>query len=255
LIPILLSTASCFPETLGDAFEIAKDLKYDGIELMVSAERSTQSLNSLLALIDHHQVPITSVHAPCLLISQRVWGLDPWVKVVKSVELAQRVGSQVVVLHPPFIWQRKYATNFADRIRELEDATGIMIAIENMFPWQVAGARTVGYAPSYSVLGQGYRHVTLDLSHTGSSGENPFEMLERENVVHLHLADSRGSHRDEHLVPGEGFQPCDQVLQRISAGSSVKSVALEVMTRHVPNGDARRAALRRSLEFARQYLQ
>ena len=35
-----------------------------------------------------YQVPVLSIHAPCLLISQRVWGRDPSAKLVRSVQAA-----------------------------------------------------------------------------------------------------------------------------------------------------------------------
>ena len=78
-----LSSASCFPETLADTFAIAKELGYDGVEVMVSTESATQDAGAIMRLSEHYELPVLSVHAPCLLITQRVWGLEPWNKVVK----------------------------------------------------------------------------------------------------------------------------------------------------------------------------
>ena len=55
----------------------------DGRHRLVS-----QSIEKVRALRDYHQVPVCAVHAPCLLITQRVWGTDPWVKLERSAEMA-----------------------------------------------------------------------------------------------------------------------------------------------------------------------
>ena len=62
----------------------------------------------LLRLSDYHQLPIRAVHAPSLLLTQRVWGREPWEKLRRAKELAERVSAKVVVLHQPFRWQQKY---------------------------------------------------------------------------------------------------------------------------------------------------
>lgn len=56
------------------AFEYAARLGYDGVELMVWAESASQDVAAVKKLSRRYRVPVLSVHAPCLLISQRVWG-------------------------------------------------------------------------------------------------------------------------------------------------------------------------------------
>ena len=34
----------------------------------------SQDIAAVQQLIDYHQVPVCAIHAPCLLITQRVWG-------------------------------------------------------------------------------------------------------------------------------------------------------------------------------------
>ena len=83
-----------------------------------------------------HQVPVLSVHAPCLLISQRVWGSNPISKLERSVKAAEQLGAQTVVVHPPFRWQRRYAEGFSDQVMALEAASEVLVAVENMFPFR-----------------------------------------------------------------------------------------------------------------------
>ena len=104
-----LSTSSVYPETTAAAFELAGALGYDGVEVMVGTDATSQDPDALKALVDHYEVPILSIHAPCLLVTQRVWGTDPWGKLQRAQAAAERLGADTVVVHPPFRWQRDYA--------------------------------------------------------------------------------------------------------------------------------------------------
>ena len=79
-IPIGLSTASVYPQNTEAAFAYAAELGFDGVELMVWGDALSQDIRRVEYLSDHYQVPVLSIHAPCLLITQRVWGRDPVVK-------------------------------------------------------------------------------------------------------------------------------------------------------------------------------
>ncbi|MCX6424094.1 MAG: sugar phosphate isomerase/epimerase, partial [Actinobacteria bacterium] len=79
-----LSTSSVYPETTAAAFEIASSLGYDGVEVMVGTDSISQDVDALAALVDHYQLPVLSIHAPCLLVTQRVWGTDSWAKLRRA---------------------------------------------------------------------------------------------------------------------------------------------------------------------------
>jgi sugar phosphate isomerase/epimerase len=87
-VPVALSTSSVFPDGTAAAFEMASRLGYDGVEVMVMTDAVSQDPVALRRLSDHYAVPILSVHAPCLLVTQRVWGTDPWGKLVRAREVA-----------------------------------------------------------------------------------------------------------------------------------------------------------------------
>jgi sugar phosphate isomerase/epimerase len=90
---VALSTSAVWPESTAVAFEVASRLGYDGLELMVSGDPLSQDTDTLRRLIDYHQMPVLSVHSPCLLVSQRVWGIDPWAKLMRSQIAAERLGA------------------------------------------------------------------------------------------------------------------------------------------------------------------
>jgi sugar phosphate isomerase/epimerase len=254
---VTLSTSSVWPESTAVAFEVAARLGYDGVELMVSSDPVSQDLDTLHRLVDYHQMPVLSVHSPCLLISQRVWGTEPWAKLMRAQIAAERLGARVVVTHPPFRWQRGYAKAFTAGIVAMHDETDIVFAVENMFPQRGPSGLEVGaYSPSWSLLDADYPHVTLDVSHAAVARTDSLALLEGfgSRLAHVHLADGTGSRNDEHLVPGRGNQPCAELLQRLTAQRYRGAVVLEVNTRRAASHDERLSDLAESLAFTRHAL-
>ncbi|MFT4125509.1 MAG: sugar phosphate isomerase/epimerase [Gordonia sp. (in: high G+C Gram-positive bacteria)] len=274
-IPIGLSSASVYPQSTEAAFQYAAELGYDGVELMVWSDPVSQDIRHVETLSERYQVPVLSVHAPCLIITQRIWGRDPIRKLARAAEAADGLGASTVVVHPPFWWQRRYTEAFGDLVGELSE-TGIAIAVENMFPMRADRAFGAGEGsakrlerrggtpgPAISAFGRsidptddGYGHYTLDLSHTATAGVDALALYERmgSGLTHLHLADGSGAAHDEHRLPGDGNQPCAEVCRRIAASDFAGAVVLEITTSSARTRPERSALLARSLDFARQHL-
>ncbi|GAA2339517.1 hypothetical protein SVIO_061110 [Streptomyces violaceusniger] len=253
---VALSTASVYPESTATAFEIAARLGYDGVEVMVWTDPVSQDIEALRRLSDYHQVPILAVHAPCLLITQRVWSTDPWVKLQRARAAAEKLDASTVVVHPPFRWQRAYAREFVRGIWRMADETEVRFAVENMYPWRYRDREMLAYAPGWDVTQDDYRHFTIDLSHTATARTDALEMVDRmgDRLAHLHLADGQGSNKDEHLVPGRGTQPCAELLERLAARGFDGNVVVEVNTRRAMSTTEREADLAEALAFTRLHL-
>ncbi len=252
-----LSTASVYPENTTHAFDYAERLGYDAVEVMVGIDVVSQSIDKVRRLRDYHQVPVCAVHAPCLLITQRVWGSDPWAKLERSAEMAAALDADVVVVHPPFRWQRDYATRFVEGIAELEERTGIAFAVENMYPWRATARRELEvYQPGWDPSEESYANTTIDLSHASTAQSDPVAMARRlgERLRHVHMTDGSGSAKDEHLVPGRGTQPCGEFLEHLAAVGFEGHVVAEINTRKAGDREQREADLLESLAFSRLHL-
>ena len=254
--PVALSTASVYPESVRAGFVLARELGYDGVELMVWSERLSQDVAAVGRLAEASGVPVLAVHAPCLAVTQRVWTADPVERLRRAVGAAHELGARTVVIHPPFRWQRRYAAVFDDEVRRAEEHTGVAVAVENMFPIVRRGVRAVPYSPGFDPTDVGYRHYTLDLSHTAVAGVDALALLDRmaAGLAHVHLADGSGAPRDEHLVPGRGTQPCARVCALLASSGFDGSVVLEINTRRARTRDDRVALLSEALLFARLHL-
>ena len=251
-----LSNASVYPESTAHAFAWAAQLGYDAVEVMVGVDSLSQQTAAIKQLRDHHGVPVCAIHSPCLLFTQRVWGTDPWGKLERSAELAHAVDADVVVVHPPFRWQREYAARFVEGIADLEERTGIAFAVENMYPWRASSQKMDMYAPHWDPSRESYANTTIDLSHASIAGSNVIAMAERmgERLRHIHLTDGNGSAKDEHLVPGRGSMGAAAFLRHLVGRGFTGHVVLEINTRRATDRAQREADLREALEFAREHL-
>ena len=251
-----LSTSSVYPESTAHAFTYAASIGYDAVEVMVGIDALSQQVSAVKQLSDHHAMPVCSVHAPCLLFTQRVWGTEPWGKLQRSAEMAQEVGAEVVVVHPPFRWQREYARDFVNGIASLENSTGIAFAVENMYPWRASSRRGMEmYLPGWDPSDEPYANTTIDLSHAAIAKSDPIAMAQRlgDRLRHIHLTDGSGSAKDEHLVPGRGEMGAASFLNHLADVGFGGEIVVEINTRRCSSREERERDLRESLDFARDH--
>ena len=254
-IPVTLSSSSVFPLGTQDVFATAQDLGYDGVEVMVTHNGWSQDADRLRTLAERTGMRIDSIHAPTLLFTQQVWG-SAWTKIRRSVEMAQAVGAATVVAHPPFRWQGTYAERFAEGIADLMAESGVVIAVENMYPWRAYGRETKMYLPHWDPVPEPYEHVCWDFSHAAIAREDSLAALTAlgPRVRHVHLTDGTDSHKDEHLIPGEGTQPVAASLRHLARTGLAGTVCVEVGTRGMDYAGQSEERLAASLAFARTHL-
>ncbi len=256
-----MSTSCVYPMPVEHAFRVAKAAGYDGVEVMVTGDDVTRDPDALMALEERYAMPILSVHAPVLLLTHFVWGRDPRVKLEKSAELAKATGARTVVVHPPFRWQAAYARDFLSIVRQTATEVGVEIAVENMFPWKVAGRSLKAYSPGPDPTLMDVDAMTLDFSHSALAGVDSLDLARRmgSRLRHVHLCDGSGSMDegkvfDEHLLPGRGSQPVAEVIELLRDSGWEGSIIAEVNTRKARTEQARLELLEETLAFARDRL-
>ncbi|MBB1483999.1 sugar phosphate isomerase/epimerase [Tessaracoccus sp. MC1865] len=253
---VLLSTTSVYPEASASAFELAAALGYDGIELMVGVDALSTDIAAVEKLANYHGVPVLSVHAPTLLITQGTWGSDAWGKLKRSGEAVQHLGGDVVVVHPPFRWQREYGAGFVEGIKRLNAEGDVKFCVENMFPWRTPAGPMQTYLPGWDPTPYDYDHLTLDLSHASTSQRQSMDFVHAwgDRLANVHFTDGRGSFKDEHLLPGEGDQNAWGVLAEIVRTGYTGHIVLEVSTRRARSRHEREDLLGGALQTVRDTL-
>jgi len=260
MISIGMSTSAVYPLSTEEAFRLAGLSGFDGVEVMVTQDPVTQDPAALTALARAFSLPVLSVHAPVLPLTQLVWGGDPARKLERSAELAVAVGAGTVVVHPPYRWQPGYARRFAAHVREVSRRYGVTVAVENMFPIAVGPVTVRAFSPGHDPVAAGSDAITLDFSHAALAGRDSLElaMAAGDRLRHVHLCDGTGTmaegHLDEHLVPGRGTQPVAEVLQYLGGRRWSGSLIAEVATRGARSDDERLDLLSETVRFARKHI-
>lgn len=261
MIAIGMSTTCNFPMGVEYSFRLARMAGYDGLEIMVTTDPVTRDASALRALVERFEMPIMSIHAPSLFLTQFVWGRSAESKLRRSAELARAVGAPTVVAHPPFRWETRSAHAFEEAVRAISGETGVEIAVENMFPWKVAHRTLKAYAPSPDPLDLDVDAMTLDISHASLSGRDSLEyaMAMGDKLRHIHLCDGSksvddGNFKDQHLLPGQGTQPVAETLAWLAGRGWTGQVVAEVNLHHIRNPRTRLQALVDTVAFAREHL-
>lgn len=248
---LLFSSAAFFARPLAETFRLVADTGYTGVEVMVTRDPASQDPVRMRRLADEHGLAIGAIHAPCLLVTRRIWSPDPIATIDRAVEVAQQAEVPVVVMHPPYRWQLAYRRWLVETLPEVQRRTGVIVAIENMFPVRL-GQRSVTIHSNQDLEAlDGIPNLVLDTSHAGVAKHDLVQVrhLFGERLRHVHLSDNLGRGWDNHLPPGDGMLPLDDLLDDLREGGYGDAVSLEVdLRRHLTDP----AALRRVLVGMRE---
>ena len=219
---VLASSGPLFSRPLDWIFGVLAEAGYDGAELMVTQDPSTQDPHRVADTAAREGIAVPVVHGPFLLVTRRVFGTDPVTKARRSLELAAGVGADLMIVHPPYRWQRGFH-RWLERASEREAAAlGTRVGVENLYPVTVAGRPVRFHRYTDPDHLAPFRHVVLDTSHFGVAGVDivaAYEQL-REQVIHLHVSDYRGGGRDSHAPLGHGLLPLGEFLRTVALTDS-----------------------------------
>lgn len=231
---VLFSSAGFFGAPLARSMRRAAESGYAGIEVMVTKDPASQDPRRIRELAAGFGLEVGALHAPCLLLTRRVWGTDPIEKIYRSMEVAEEAGAPLVVMHPPFRWQRGYRAWLDERLRGLEERTGVLVAFENMFPVRVGGRPVTFHTNQDLVELDRFDDLVLDTSHAAVAGHDLIEVRRRfgDRLRHVHLSDNAGKGWDSHLPPGEGVLALEDFLVDLTGAGYDGAITLEVDLRH-----------------------
>lgn len=214
---LLASTGPLFARPLDWAFAVIAEAGYDGVELMVTQDPATQDADEVLAAARNEGIRPEVVHGPFLLLTRRVFGTDPVDKARRSLELAGTVGADLMIVHPPYRWQRRFHRWLVDDADDEAARHSARVGVENLYPVAV-GDRPIRFHRYTSAEDLApFHHVVLDTSHFGVAEVDinvAYRRL-REQAAHLHVSDHRGGPRDSHAPLGHGRLPLGAFLHRV----------------------------------------
>jgi sugar phosphate isomerase/epimerase len=227
---LLFSSAAFFARPLASTFDIVAETGYSGVEVMVTKDPASQDPARMRELAHRHGLSIGAIHAPSLVVTRKVWGTDPVGKIDRAIRVAEQAEVPVVVMHPPFRWQRGYRRWLEEELPDLEARTGVTVAIENMFPVRMGRRAVTLHANQDLEELEGIPHLVLDTSHAAVAHHDPVEVRQRfgPRLRHVHLSDNAGRGWDSHLPPGQGVLDLDAFCEDLADDGYDGAVSLEV---------------------------
>jgi sugar phosphate isomerase/epimerase len=256
---IYASTGPLFARPLDWAMGVIAEAGYDGVELMITQDPLSQDADRLRELIATEGIPIPAVHGPFLLLTRRVFGTDLVTKAERSLELAGAVDADVMIVHPPYRWQREFHRWLVEEGDQVAASHGTRIGVENLYPVSLRGRPVRFHRYTLPAHLGPFPHVVFDTSHFGVAEvdiNDAYEQL-RHQVVHLHVSDNRGGGRDSHAPLGHGRLPLGSFLHRVgrdareaaAAGEPMMTITLELdCRRYLDDRAALVGYLRQELE-------
>ena len=255
---ISISTGTLYTLPLRRAAEIAVDVGFDGVELIINQEFQRVSATKIIDELSGI-VAIQSIHAPFMPLDG--WG-TPVDSLHRCVDLAARANIPLVNFHPPSwlggeigFWRWLY------RVRDFQQEIGqggtVVVAMENM-PW--VGRFKVNphiLSETHRLLDFGAEHnlfFTFDTTHMGSGKANFindfYQFYNSGRIRNIHFSDY--GHGREHLLPGHGILPLTRFLNHLRNTGYAETLTLELSPHEFPRDERTIvASLREILRYLR----
>jgi sugar phosphate isomerase/epimerase len=255
---VMCSTGPFWAFELSAAMGALAEAGFTEIELMVTRDPTTQKASLPAELAAEHGLTIAAVHAPFLVITKNVWGLDPIGKIERGAEMCRELGATTMIVHPPYLWERDYAAWCTNEAEAFTEETGVEVAVETMYPKWMAGRRIRAYRwLEPEALVAACHHVALDTSHLTVSR---MDILDSYRVLapklrHIHLSDNAGDGKDGHLELEQGILPIDRFLDEVRRTNYPGRISLELsVRRYVERPEELVAMLRRNRVYVEERL-
>lgn len=259
------STASYYHLPLRYSLGLARELGFDGVELVIGPEYLLRGQRGTAALFGKLGVTPLSLHPP--LIRLPGWPMNPAQNVLRTVGTARAFGCEVVVIHATDAWQegnwrwREYAQAMKTALEMPGPPITVAVEISQITHRVRRHAMDDVDTVLRFVEDQGEQvGITLDTAHTGANGDDLLALYAklRGRLRNIHLSDWRirgGKHRT-HLVPGEGAVPLAEFLGALARDGYAGLVTLEVSPYHLHAWSMHqgRERLAESLAYVRAYL-
>lgn len=253
---LIFSAGSLFTLPAPRVFEMAREVGFDGMEVIINNDygggHDVRLLRSLQTIL-----PVHSIHAPFFDIDG--WGnkID---QLKSSVDLALETGVPLVNFHPPS-WLN-FELKFWRWLKGINDFQAdlgqgrVMLALENMpclpkpkiNPYLLSSPeKMIPFLNDHNLF------LTFDTAHCGSMHTNFindfYAYYASGRMRNIHFSDYANG--EEHLMPGHGALPLTRFLNHLRETDYDHSLVMELSPYEFPEGDQ---AIRDTLAEVFRYL-
>ncbi len=264
------STASFYHLPLGFSLGLARELGFDGVELVIGPDYLLRGERAVQRLVQEMGVRPLSLHPPMIPFGLPVprWPRREAPNVLKAVETARSFGCELVVIHATAARREGGPTwrAYTQAMKTALEMPGPPITVGVEINQHTKRAYREPMDDVETVLrfveDQGeHVGITLDTAHTAANGDDLLALYAkvRPRLRNIHLSDwmIRGGKHRTHLVPGEGRAPLAGFLGVLARDGYAGLVTLEVSPYHLHAWSLSQARerLAESLAYVRAYIQ
>ena len=225
---LVLSTESLKGYGLNRIFQIAKAAQYDGIDLQIDPKNyDTQNAEYIKSLSTETGIPVVSLCAP--------QSCNPH-KIQEIVKMAKVLGTRIIVIQPPKIFDFKYIQWLKNEIPKIRQKEDISIALEN------APSQTfLGIIPEHAMGNvldlKKFKHACIDTSRVAQKKDDLIRIYRtlQKYLVHVHLSNVRAG--KPYCLPGKGILPLESFLTKLKQDNFRGAFSLKVNPKQLEAGD------------------
>jgi sugar phosphate isomerase/epimerase len=236
---LILSAGSLYTLPTPQVFEMARDVGFDGMEVIVNHDYAgSYYLNMLQEL--QSILPVLSIHAPFFEIDG--WG-NKADQLKRSAELALNAGIPLINFHPPnwLSFEFKFWA-WLKRIKDFQAEIGqneVLITIENMpsLPQFKMNPYLLSKVESMiNFMEERNLYMTFDTAHCGSMHTDFLgdfhKFYDSGKMRSIHFSDYGNG--QEHLLPGHGALPLTRFLNHLRETRYDHALVLELSPYEFP---------------------
>lgn len=213
---------------LNRIFDLIKKAGYDGVDLNIDPRNfDTQDADYIKSLVDQYSLPVLAISTPVTGSAK---------KIQTAIDMAKTLGTKIIVIQPPKIFDFQYASWLKNEIPKLRQKENISIALEN------APSETfLGIIPEHSMNNvidlKKFKHVCLDTTRVATKKEDLIRIYKtlKPYMVHVHLSNVKNG--TPYSLPQAGILPIESFLTKLKQDGFGGTISVKINPKFLGSGD------------------
>lgn len=240
---IVLSTDSLKGYGLNRIFKLVKEAGFDGIDLYIDPhDFDTQDTDYVKELMDQYELPVVSIQTSKNSTANGI---------MDAVEMAKALGTKVIVVQPPKMFNFKYTKWLTDEVPKIRQRENISIALEN-----APNETFLGIIPEHALNNlnelRKFKHAALDTTRVAQKKDDLIRVFHilRKYLVHVHLSNVKKG--KGYALPDEGILPLESFLTKLKQEGYRGAISFRINPKALQAGD-RKKVLKHMAECKKFY--
>lgn len=224
---LALSTSSLKGYGLNRMFEMIKEAGYDGVDLAIDPRNfDTQKTDYIAELSKKYSIPVLAIQAPPHASPKKIQEL---------VDMAKVLGTKIIVIQPPKIFEFKYIQWLKNEIPKIRQRENISIALEN-----APSGTFFGIIPEHAMGNildlKKFKHACLDTTRVAQKREDLIRVYKvlKKYLVHIHLSNVKAG--TPYHLPEKGILPVESFLAKLKQDNFPGAVSLKINPKFLDAG-------------------